>query len=1845
MANEFKIVIRVDGKDAEKDAGKVRVAIEDQLSAITIRGEIDIAGLEQTSAMMAKLRSDAGSLGRAMAKGLSDQFQRATDLMSNLRSEIGGIVRASDDLTDLDMPLSEDVEKLLSAKGSKALKAISEIEKVTASLNELQNTRARILQTKVTPLAGGIGVPLQRLAKGWESGYKGYITRVRKQIDQEIRATEIEVEGRQVNLIAEIKRREAIAKKEAAAVLPDLEQAALQARERMDAALADQPQMSSLVPSTSQAIGEWDRAADTLVAEYQKLEAQLVDATAETAPKIEQSMARVYGEISELQLYEPTEDVREWVGRVETARAEVFETERRFREAKRNLETGDVDELKAQLDLRIRALEAGKAEELTFYREFTMDRDELITRLEQDGQEAAAKAIKDLQAVNDGIAEEERRRATLVKKLQEGTTTELPKGAKGTLVDFVTVEKALGEQADIATKAFDDQRLGLQKWVKQIDIATYAARGLDEAQRYAAARLEKSAQREIRKRTPARVGLEEAAEIDKEVYGRLQREIAGLSAITIEPLRAANEAHKAQLTEMAQQTEIFVNMMRASLSEDITEGQEQEAKGLLRLWEWISDKLVGNSVIPDMVNAINDWLDLVGQDADVQNREQIQAAEEKARILIDLAETEAKAKIEAEKRVTNEASTQNRIRLAQKKGAVTRANVRQRGKTTLEVAEGRVELKELDRQNKLLADARKLAGELGVEWADVAAGMEESGTSLEVVVGELKRLKAEQADITRQARARAKLEDQAKASAQAIGVSWRVVEDAMNDTGAEMGDVVRQLRRAEGQQQQLWDDARRISEEYRGLPGAVRLFNEELENSRRARQGLFEISRDMQDIGNSIRMNAGIVTGAVTVAGRDYLQFAKQSDVAARSLALNADLTQELRQLTVEQSTALAVLDPETTARGITVWAQATGQQIENQQQLNDLLAQTVPIQQAAALSQTDIATLSDAAAGALNQYGLELEDTTKVVAIFNKVSDDTLAEVSDVAEAFKYVGPTADRAGESIEQTATAFAILGDNGIRGTQAGTSYGRMLENLLVPNSKEAEDVFQRLFGSSSPFFDAQGQYIGTARAVDMLAAATEKMNDQEREAALAAIFDTNARRAATVLIRKQTEARVEGVNLLERESAGLAGDALEVWRTQVEDWEESDVYRVQQAQMRWQAFWLTVGQQGLDAALPYLEKASKFVEGLVSTVKANPWLTEVVLGVATGGIVIGTVITAVGTLSKTALTIQTVFQGIQTTFTKRATAEQRFQSTVVSSAEQFKRIVLEAAGQEATIEKQSATDEAAIEKKSALNVSSILGTALTALAVGETLSRTLTGQGLAGWFTEKEGVQAGETRLLELADLEAPELQDELSQLRSDLQMLRSLTTTERGKEGALLFDRDYWKQIFGYGTAGIESDDSRLSELFGGGVTGRFRSLSGTALADKVAELETIEAGLVAQLTRNVYAEAAQAQQLEDLEKATAGATSEIYNHNQAVQDLGRNYSPEQIERAVNIYADMLMRQEEALTEFNTRISDLNRDLAADLASMATDYQQDRIAAERSFHEETAQMTADFQRQQQRATDEHLTRMARAEEDHYMTLWDLSLSRDAAGIYKENQRFAVEQRRAEEDFATQQNQASQDFAIEQAQRQQQHAMKMAELAQQYALEREQRIAEHAAAVAQAKADHEAEMERLRAEYFDKLNAELNYYTQSQHTQAVYQAAMLGDLTAFLQQNRSIWQQHVASLPTPSGYGGYGGYGGSGSERFDQYAYYSGSYQSGGYIPKTGMALVHKGEFVMSAQTTRQVEGVMGTLNQGKLSRGGGVNIPVAVQVDGMGLDARAVARIAGEQVAAQLYDTLTQVAG
>jgi TP901 family phage tail tape measure protein len=1429
-----------------------------------------------------------------------------------------------------------------------------------------------------------------------------------------------------------------------------------------------------------------------------------------------------------------TEEARAWEEEVERLKRAYMEASEDVTNAQFEMLTGDADELKTRLMFRRRELEGPMQDEMAFWKEWSMESvKQAADSLRSYGQSQAAAALEEMETISSERTRLQAQMKRAFGGLQKGGEVEMPEAAEGTMVDFISAERALGSVVESTTDALHQQYLELRKVIKRMDEAKLAMAGLGEAERYAVGKLQKQAKSEVLDVYRAKKGtsVEELAGGETEVLGRLTQQVAQITDLAdralADPVIQASERIGAEIKEA---------MIEAMAAREVEDSAEETGKGIVGIWEWVKDQLVGHSVIPDMVKLINKYLDTIGEDQEAD-----------AKVRVELAKAEAQERKEIAKRETVE----------------LREQVKARERAA----------RETQRLAQLEGEAKQRASALGISWDRVQQEMEEADADINTIIGSLKRTEREQADINRQ--------------------------------------------------------ARRMEGDYEDAGNAVTRFARALNNAREGSQGIGLLANDLQDISQGLAMRGTAITGGLTVAARDFVNLRKEADAASRALGLNREMSDRMAEGIVNLSADLAVLDPESTAQGVTAWATATGQLVETQEDLNALLSQTAPVQQLAMLGQADIGTVTDATTASINQFELSLADTTRVVSVFNKVSDDTLAEIDHVAEAFKYVGTDAASLGESIEDVGAQLSVLADNAIRGSQAGTSLRSVYKNLATPTAAAADEL-ERLFGVQQPFFDQEGNWIGMARAVDMLAAATADMTDEQRRATLGEVFETDALNAMIQLIREQTKAREEGVNALEARAEDLGQTALDTWEQKVGDWEESDVYRVEQAKMRWKAMWLTIGQQGLDMALPYLELATGYVDEFTQALERYPWITEVGAAIGAGGLGLAGILSAITIATKTVNMIRSTLTAFEAAMKGRPSAEQQFQTTVISAAEQFAQIVRQSAVEEgeiekadaveeAQIEKSGALEEAQIEKSSALNVASLLGRTMGALAIAGVGSQALTGQGIGGWFSREEGVAAGQARLGEFAGLSEEELRAELGTLTEQIAALNEVVGPDTGIFTFL--DRDFWEGAFGAGDQGQIIKD----------LMGPVQSFSATAMVDKLAELEELQAGIEAALASGDGIDDFDQKWIElarvetEAAEVTATHTYTLYEYNRTAQDTIQLTDAEV--NAAKLYVEMLQEQEQAITDFNAELAEVNRELQDDLAQMERDYYASREQRTQQFHESQAESERQHQERQAQDAAEHAKRMRRMEEDFKEREQDLIASRDAYGLIRERRQHEKEKSRAEEDYADQQAQRQQQYEQQRAQRQQQYEQDMLDAEAQYQEQREQRILEHQEQVAEMQAEHEEDMARLREQYFDKINAELEYYSRSEEQQQQYHAAMLEDTKAWLEANRSIWQDYVANLPTPSS--GYGSDSGDGMSAWDQYTQYSGSYQSGGYIPITGLANVHAGEFVLTPSTTRMAEAAAGgSLTQDSLlasmtaqqSDGGrrvSINIPIQASFSGM----------------------------
>jgi TP901 family phage tail tape measure protein len=135
-----------------------------------------------------------------------------------------------------------------------------------------------------------------------------------------------------------------------------------------------------------------------------------------------------------------------------------------------------------------------------------------------------------------------------------------------------------------------------------------------------------------------------------------------------------------------------------------------------------------------------------------------------------------------------------------------------------------------------------------------------------------------------------------------------------------------------------------------------------------------------------------------------------------------------------------------------------------------------------------DLGQASDIATNILSGFNLEIEQLNSVNDVMVKTFTSSNSSLSELGEAFKYVGPVAAGVGADFEDLVGSLGKLHDAGIKGSMAGTTLRSALSALLNPTDAEAKLMAQleeRMGGVKLQIQDASGRFVGFRKIVEQL----------------------------------------------------------------------------------------------------------------------------------------------------------------------------------------------------------------------------------------------------------------------------------------------------------------------------------------------------------------------------------------------------------------------------------------------------------------------------------------------------------------------------------------------------------------------------------------------------------------------------------------------------------------------------------------------------------------------------------------------------------------------------------------
>ena len=175
-----------------------------------------------------------------------------------------------------------------------------------------------------------------------------------------------------------------------------------------------------------------------------------------------------------------------------------------------------------------------------------------------------------------------------------------------------------------------------------------------------------------------------------------------------------------------------------------------------------------------------------------------------------------------------------------------------------------------------------------------------------------------------------------------------------------------------------------------------------------------------------------------------------------------------------------------------------------------------------AAAGEIELEEAANLAARALITFkndGLSVADAADILV---GAANKSTTSVGEIGSSFEMVSVVAANAGMTMADTAAALAVFAQNGMAGSDAGTSLKTMLMNLS-PQSAKATKYMKELgiitADGANQFYDASGKMKDMAGIADVMQNAFKGLNDEQRINYMRTIFGQDAIRGATVLYKE------------------------------------------------------------------------------------------------------------------------------------------------------------------------------------------------------------------------------------------------------------------------------------------------------------------------------------------------------------------------------------------------------------------------------------------------------------------------------------------------------------------------------------------------------------------------------------------------------------------------------------------------------------------------------------------------------------------------------------------------------
>ncbi|WP_301963461.1 phage tail tape measure protein [uncultured Megasphaera sp.] len=326
---------------------------------------------------------------------------------------------------------------------------------------------------------------------------------------------------------------------------------------------------------------------------------------------------------------------------------------------------------------------------------------------------------------------------------------------------------------------------------------------------------------------------------------------------------------------------------------------------------------------------------------------------------------------------------------------------------------------------------------------------------------------------------------------------------------------------------------RRIKTELSGLQGKVYTAMVHIRQNgplQQMKNGLSGMAGGML-MGTSVQMAGAAGMGLGIYDGiHNSMDFTAQLSQIKALTDLDAQTMEQVKAKAMELGDATTFSSTEA-AQGMTELLKAG---VSVQDVLGDASKAALDLATAGGLGMGEAAEIMSTAMNAFH-----MDNATHAADMLAGAANASATSVQEMRYSLAACSAVAAGAGVSFDDTNTALAVFAQNGLKGSDAGTSLKTMLQNM-IPTTKTQYEAFRQLNllteNGTSAFFDANGSMKSMAEIADLLQDRLKGLTKEQQLTYLNAMFGSDAIRGGMILMRGFNKALDDGFQFMDLLSA-------------------------------------------------------------------------------------------------------------------------------------------------------------------------------------------------------------------------------------------------------------------------------------------------------------------------------------------------------------------------------------------------------------------------------------------------------------------------------------------------------------------------------------------------------------------------------------------------------------------------------------------------------------------------------------------------------------------------------------